>query len=147
MRDFDTQADEDTYYRTRFNAELTPEETFKYHNWLDEEGKKQGRDMRADATDYDMQGAWKSGAGAAGNGHFPDTFKKPNHPTFSDQSQYHGTPDELHGDAWQGGHWTEAEGKTSYTPSRKMLDTTMPESYMRSYMRDREPDVKLLLPE
>lgn len=38
--------------------------------------------------DYDLQGAYLGGATPAENGHFPDTWKKPNHPTFSDQSKY-----------------------------------------------------------
>lgn len=149
MSNFDTHADADDYFRTRFNTELTPEETFNYHVWLDEESKARGRDLKEDATDYDMQGAWKDGSrgNAAKNGHFTDTFKKPNHPTFSDQSQYHGTPDDHHGDTWQGGQWYEDGGVDHYTPSKKMLDTTTPAEFLRGYMRDREPDAKLVLPE
>jgi hypothetical protein len=38
--------------------------------------------------DYDLRGAWKANAQQAANGHLPDTFKKPNHVTFSDGSIY-----------------------------------------------------------
>ena len=39
--------------------------------------------------DYDLRGAFKARVKPdPQTGHWPDTFKKPNHPTFSDQSQY-----------------------------------------------------------
>jgi hypothetical protein len=54
--------------------------------------------------DYDLRGAWKANAQAAANGHLPDTWKKPNHPTFSDGSIYDSpyTP---------AGHWSELPGR------------------------------------
>ncbi len=47
--------------------------------------------------DYDLRGAYAAGQTRDGRGHMTDQFKKPNHPTFSNESQYaeHGTP----------GHW------------------------------------------
>ncbi len=40
-------------------------------------------------SDYDYVGAFLAGADRGGpDGHLPDTFKKPNHPTFSNESQY-----------------------------------------------------------
>ncbi len=36
------------------------------------------------------------------NGHWPDTFKKPNHPTFSVESQYAKGPDAAKAGRWQG---------------------------------------------
>ena len=89
-----------------------------------------------------MRGAWKSGADQADNGHFPDTFKKPNHPTFSVESQYNGEKDDLNGGTWQGGRW----GDGTFTPSQKMLDTTQPASQLKDYMNKYEPDYKLVLP-
>lgn len=38
--------------------------------------------------DYDLHGAFKAGLVPNPNGHWPDTFKKPNHPTFSVESIY-----------------------------------------------------------
>lgn len=143
MSGFADQNEADAHFRTNFNTELSPEDTFKYHVWLDDEGSRRGKDMREEANDYDMQGAWKDGAGQSGNGHYPDTYKKPNHPTFSDQSKYHDTEDTIHGGKWEGGHWGEGE----YTPSQKMLDTTHPVEWLKSYMRTTEPDQKLVLPE
>ena len=42
-------------------------------------------------SDYDIRGAYDAGLNRAPGpeGHFPDTFKYPWHPTFSDQSQYY----------------------------------------------------------
>lgn len=51
--------------------------------------------------DYDLRGAYKSGmVQDPETNHFGDQFKKPNHPTFSDQSQY-AVGDELN----RAGHW------------------------------------------
>lgn len=52
-------------------------------------------------VDYDLQGAYLGGATPAENGHFPDTWKKPNHPTFSDQSKYAKDSPESAG-SWEG---------------------------------------------
>jgi hypothetical protein len=40
-------------------------------------------------VDYDLRGAYKAGSSRdAQSGHWKDRYKKPNHPTFSDESQY-----------------------------------------------------------
>jgi hypothetical protein len=41
-----------------------------------------------DGSDYDLRGAFKAGVVPNQQGHWPDTFKKPNHPTFSNESIY-----------------------------------------------------------
>lgn len=75
-------------YDAEFNTILTPEEEDAFQEWKlrlapDDSGK-----------DYDLRGAYKAGITPAGpeagadEGHWPDTFKKPNHPTFSTQSRY-----------------------------------------------------------
>lgn len=38
--------------------------------------------------DYDLRGAFLAGLRPDATGHWPDTFKKPNHPTFSVESRY-----------------------------------------------------------
>lgn len=58
--------------------------------------------------DYDLPGAFKAGAQRGPDGHMPDTFKKPNHPTFSKESRYATyAPD-------RAGSWDEAG---NYVPS------------------------------
>jgi len=58
----------------------------------EEPGFKSFKDRYApqdSGEDYDLRGAYKAGVTPDINtGHMPDTFKKPNHPTFSDESQY-----------------------------------------------------------
>lgn len=89
----------------QYNTQLSPEDETKYQAWA----KKLG--PQGNTYDYDLRGAWASGAGQAANGHFPDTFKKPNHPTFSDQSQY-STPQT------PGGKWEQQPDKSwSFTTS------------------------------
>jgi hypothetical protein len=142
----DGRGNVDAYFRGRFNTELTPEETFSYHNWLDEESKKTGKDRSNDAIDYDLQGFYKDGQTfSEENGHGSDRYKKPNHPTFSDQSRYHGIKDA--NGTWEGGAWGEDANGTTFTPSKRMLETTHPANWLRSYMRDVEPGTTLLLKE
>lgn len=65
----------------QFDTPLTPEEEARFQQWA--------RTLPANlqsTEDYDLRGAWKADAKAAANGHLPDTWKKPNHPTFSNES-------------------------------------------------------------
>ena len=68
--------------------------------------------------DYDLRGAFKAGLKPdTATGHWPDTFKKPGHPTFSDESKYarFGNP----------GHW---QGDT-YTPGTPQPTTGQSPQY------------------
>jgi hypothetical protein len=58
--------------------------------------------------DYDLLAAFRAGVTPDANGHWPDTFKKPNHPTFSTESIY-ATGE----DAAKAGHW---EGDSFHPP-------------------------------
>lgn len=146
MPEEDGRGNVDAYFRDRFNTELTPEETFKYHDWLDQESKKAGRDKSNDVIDYDMQGFFKDGqAFSDENGHGSDLYKKPNHPSFSNESKYHGTEDQ--NGKWEGGQWSKEGEEKTFTPSRTMLGKTHTADGMQSYFRDREPDYTLILPE
>ncbi len=114
----------------KYNTLLSPEEEAAY---------QQQYPNPRDTYDYDMRGAFKQGIMPAENGHYPDTFKKPNHPTFSDQSMYHGM-DGNFGGSWmqQGDQWTFAPGKTN-------IDThTLPG--LQSYMQQNDPSVTLIAP-
>lgn len=89
----------------QYNTKLAPADEAQF--------LKQFPDPR-DWQDYDMRGAWQAGITAEANGHYPDTYKKPSHPTFSDQSQYHGV-DGHYGGTWQpqGDQWLFAPGPTN----------------------------------
>lgn len=66
------------------DTKLTPEEEPAYQEW---KSKYAPNDS---GFDYDLKGAFKAGVVPDENtGHMPDTFKKPNHPTFSDQSKFY----------------------------------------------------------
>lgn len=89
-----------------FNTQLTP---------VGEQLYRQAMPPGA-SQDYDMRGAWAQLGGnlPAQGAHFTDQFKKPNHPTFSAQSQY-STP------ARPGGNWAQVSNNNFGYPIRKTL--------------------------
>jgi hypothetical protein len=116
-------------YSDRYNTRLTPAEEARYQQWLVEQSRANGRDMSRDTYDYDLRGFFKSGGKFdAESGHAGDRFKKPNHPTFSDQSQYHGV------DGYQGGTWGGGQNGQpwTFTPSATNLQM-MPLPDLRRY--------------
>lgn len=116
----------------KYNTQLSPQEEKLFQAWIAKTGK--GRDL----GDYDLRGAWKADSKASTNGHLPDTWKKPNHPTFSDQSMYNGT-DGLAGGKWIG----DDKAGWSFQPGATNLSLYgLPN--LEKYMAQREPGVKLL---
>lgn len=105
-------------FTNRYNTQLTPAEEQAYQAWGRQQAAQRpdGRNPAQDTYDYDMRGFWKSGGDFAPNGHAGDTYKKPNHPTFSTFSQYHGV-DGNEGGVWAGGQngqpWTFTPGATN----------------------------------
>jgi hypothetical protein len=65
-----------------YDTPLTPLEEVQFGVW------KQQYAPNDSGEDYDLRGAFKAGFRPDEGGHWPDTFKKPNHPTFSNESQY-----------------------------------------------------------
>lgn len=63
---------------------------------------------------YDLRGLWLSNPNAqpSSNLHFPDTYKLPNHPTFSDESKYYNP--QVNRDS--SGHWNETDSSWNYVP-------------------------------
>lgn len=120
-------------FSNKYNTKLSPDDEAKYQKWAKDNGKEK------DVYDYDMRGFWKDGNQFAENGHGADTYKKPNHPTFSDQSKYHGVNGAF------GGTWTEKDGEVSFTPSVTNL-RNMPSAELQKYFDKYEPGVKLNLP-
>lgn len=72
-----------------FNTKLTDEEELEYQQWY-QDMKNQGYILDADVGyDYDFRGAFKAGFSPSEvGGHWVDTWKKPNHQTFSNDSIY-----------------------------------------------------------
>ena len=119
----------------RYNTQLTDEEEKQYQAWAKENGRER------DVFDYDLRGAWKemqSGTMSEdARGHLGDKYKKPNHPTFSDQSIYNGV------DGYVGGKWEDVNGQLQYTPRRTMGEGEA--RWLQRYFNEVEPDVKLNL--
>jgi hypothetical protein len=67
---------------TGYNTPLSDDEEKRFQEWKSQYASKDSGD------DYDYRGAWKAGLKPDARGHWPDLFKKPNHPTFSDESVY-----------------------------------------------------------
>ena len=75
-----------------YDTPIPNEQLYAYTQWLKEQGQNAQRPVGLDQQDYDIQGMFMD-RGTFNRGHGLDTYKKPNHPTFSDESKYHGTPD------------------------------------------------------
>ena len=99
-----------------FNTKLTPQEEVAFQSW------KQRNAPRDSGEDYDLRGAFKAGLQPdPETGHWPDTFKKPNHPTFSDESQYaqYGKPGR-----WDGETYVPPQDGLVVPPNRAPINTS-----------------------
>jgi hypothetical protein len=128
------------YFRENFNTALDEKQEASFQDYLKEQSLTRGRDLGMDLYDYDLRGAWLNKEVPAG-GHGTDKYKKPNHPTFSEESVYHNAPSPL-GTPFVGGKW----GKGEFTPSAFMLQYTTPRDFLRGYFDRFEPGVRLRLP-
>ncbi len=122
------------HFLENYNTQLNPKEEAVYQEWAFTNNREK------DTQDYDMRGAWKQGIQQSKDNHFPDTFKKPNHPTFSDQSVYHGTyrPNK---EKFIGGNWSKWDSNTVFTPSLEMVSQPGYIKFMQEhYMSKVEPN-------
>lgn len=118
-----------------------------YKDWLAYKSKLEGRDLSKDEQDYDLESYFKSlkyndkdyipKQGI----HLEDTYKKPNHPTFSDQSMY-SIPGIQEGGSWS----SDKEGKWAFKPSELNLKN-MPAEQMQRYFDESDPNAELDLSE
>jgi hypothetical protein len=103
-----------------YNTQLTPSQESSFQSW------QKDNPGLGNTYDYDSRGFWLNGASQSDNGHGADTWKKPNHPTFSDQSMYHGV-DGQYGGTWQ----KQSDESYNFYPS---------ETNMQMYSPDRLSD-------
>lgn len=97
--------EDDVGMTNAYNTPLSPEQERQFANWTQRQKQIVGRDVAKDLYDYDLKGWWLDNKGQdLSGGHLTDKFKKPNHPTFSDQSIYNGTP-AIGGGINIGGSW------------------------------------------
>ena len=116
----------------RVGTDLSPQEEGDYQRWA----RSAHKSPKDEERDYDLKGYWKDVV--HGNpdlpeylkdsvqyyrdklrtegpkAHLPDMYKKPNHPTFSDKSLYHGFTSLGGVEPELGGHWDEE--KKTFTP-------------------------------
>ena len=120
-------------FSERYNTELSSEDESRFQEWARKENRA------GDVYDYDLRGAWKELQSGDmeedARGHLGDKYKKPNHPTFSDQSQYNGV------DGYVGGAWSEEGGKTVYRVAKGNL---LSKTQLARYFARAEPDVVLV---
>ena len=80
-----------------YDTKLSPSDETAFQSW------KQQYAPKDSGADYDLRGAFKAGLKPdPQTGHWPDTFKKPNHPTFSNESQYAVGPNAAKAGSWAG---------------------------------------------
>lgn len=115
-----------------YNTPLDEGKEAQFQKWLSKAG------MAKDLENYDLRGFWKSNGTAAPNGHLTDEYKKPNHPTFSEESIYSGP-------ATTGGKWIDlGKGKWRFEASAHNLKNMTPRQ-LRNYFKLKEPDSELVL--
>lgn len=98
----------------RYKTKLSDDEEEKFQEWYKHysEGWNVNRDPDAEEHYYDYRGFWKAQPEywplAGWDGHLPDTWKTPGHPTFSVESIYAKEAPGLAGH-WEGGKWIAPE--------------------------------------
>lgn len=116
-------------FTDRYNTQLTPQEEKLFQAWASSLGKLN------DLQDYDLRGAWKSNPTMDARGHLPDTYKKPNHPTFSNESIYSGM------DGYVGGTWSRMGNRDVFSPN---MSNVLSRQELADYFRQYEPNAILL---
>ena len=76
------------FYNNNYNTKLTPEQEMYFRQWVSSQSTTQSRDVMQDNFTYDLRGFWNAGETVDDTGHGTDRYKKPNHPTFSNESIY-----------------------------------------------------------
>ena len=94
----------------RYTTTLTVNEEKQFKDWYSKVAKHKNLNPNpdADGQDYDYRGYWKNEdrdyiLGSNPNAHFPDKYKQPTHPTFSNESIYSN-------DKTPGGTWVRGKG-------------------------------------
>jgi hypothetical protein len=118
---------------TNYDTRLSPEQEKGYQAWKAKVAPKDS------GQDFDWKGAYLADLKPDSRGHYYDTYKKPNHPTFSTGSVY-STPEHM------GGVWSRnPEGKDTYTPSEWMMKDKNRIDSLKQYMAKAEPNAILIM--
>lgn len=96
--------------KRKYTTTLTIDEEKQFKDWYSKvaKHKKLNPNPDADGQDYDYRGYWKNEdrdgiLSSNSNAHFPDKYKQPTHPTFSNGSIYSN-------DKTPGGTWVRGKG-------------------------------------
>jgi hypothetical protein len=127
-------------YVSNFNTGLTKQEFNEFLNWAKQRYGSKER-ILYEMGAYDLQGAWKAIKKGEidfdpQTGHLPDTYKKPNHITFSNESRYSDDKDFI------GGQWRKEKGKWKFKPSPLTIKL-YGKDYLREYFSEYEKDADL----
>lgn len=127
-----------------YETKLAPHQAQAFQAYVANLARLQRRTPQSvlqDTHDYDLQGAFLAGLRPDARGHLQDTYKKPNHPTFSDQSQYHGV------DGNVGGVWDRVNGADRFTAGATNVTNMGGPEGLQRYFQQREQGVQLVLPQ
>ncbi len=91
----------------KFDTALSTSDEIAFQKWKREHAPNDS------GVDYDLRGAFLAGLLPTENGHWSDAFKKPNHPTFSNESVYAKSHPELAG-YWVGDQFVSPEKGLTY---------------------------------
>lgn len=96
----------------------------------------------SEATDYNTKDAYLAGLTPDERGHLPDTFKMPNHITYSDESVYSQHPEAPPPGKWRQG----SDGKWVFWASPTNVQNAGGLTKLQQYFREKEPDATLIFP-
>lgn len=121
-----------------YNTQLSPQEEQAFQQYLQATGQS--------TSDYDLRGSWKAGIRPNERGHLPDTWKKPNSPTFSEESRY-STPEHT------GGRWVPIDPEIVPESKRRWVFIASPWNMnnmtvggLLDYFNQAEPNSQIVLP-
>ena len=119
--------------KDQFNTELSPLEEMMFNKWLAEKSSLDKRDVSLDLPEYDWRGWWKENSGElTKGGHVTDKYKKPQHPTFSNDSMYHGVA------GAEGGIWRKDDKGEFFKPGRSNIP-----SRVKEYLKINNENVRM----
>lgn len=128
-------------YVSNYNTGLTQPEFNEFWNWAKQRYGNQDN-VLYEMGNYDLQGAWKAIKNKQidfdpQTGHLPDTYKKPNHITFSNESRYHD------GKNFIGGEWQQNGSRWKFKPSPQTIQL-YGKSNVQKYFSENEKDTDLI---
>lgn len=136
------QTDPSLKYVSNYNTGLTQQEYNQFWDWAKQRYGSQDN-VLYEMGSYDLQGAWKAIKNKEidfdpQTGHLPDTYKKPNHITFSNESKYSDNKNFI------GGQWKQNGQRWQYTPSPQTIQL-YGKDYLLKYFKENEPDSDLII--